>query len=89
MCMRIRLTMASTLFFLAALASADDFPLDEPLAVDTPATTVAGNPFTASADWSISVRGTATILTPPEGGSHVVLVDVDADDQEIASPIPE
>ena len=82
MSMCARLMMANALLLLAFLASADDFPLDEPLAVDTPATTVAGNPFTASADWSISVRGAATIITPPEGGSHVVLVDVEADDAE-------
>lgn len=55
-----------------------------PLTEDTPTTTVAGNPFTASADWTITVRGQATILTPPEEGSQVLLVDVEADTAEEA-----
>ena len=84
MSMRARLMMASALLLLVSFASADDFPLDEPLAVDTPATTVAGNPFTAPAEWRISVRGPATIITAPEGGSQVVYVDVEADDAEAA-----
>src|SRR5262245_31147789 len=50
----------------------------EKLAADTPRTTVAGNPFIAPAEWSVSVRGPATILEPPEGGSQLALVDVKA-----------
>ena len=84
MSMRTRLTMATGLILLASFALADDFPLDEPLAVDTPATTVAGNPFTAPAEWRITVSGPATIITAPEGGSQVVYVDVEADDAEAA-----
>jgi CubicO group peptidase (beta-lactamase class C family) len=56
----------------------------ERLAADTPRTTVAGNTFIAPAGWSISVRGTATILEAPEGDSHVALVDVNAKDAEEA-----
>jgi CubicO group peptidase (beta-lactamase class C family) len=56
----------------------------ETLAADTPRTTVAGNKFIAPAGWSIDVRGPATILTPPEGGSHVALVDVQARDADAA-----
>ena len=84
MSMRTRLTMATGLILLASFALADDFPLKEPLAVDTPATTVAGNPFTAPAEWRITVKGPATIIMAPEGGSQVVYVDVEADDAEAA-----
>ncbi len=84
MSMSARLMIASAILLLALLAYADDFPLDEPLAVNTPATTVAGNPFTAPAEWRITVKGRATIITAPEGGSQVVYVDVEADDAEAA-----
>ena len=52
----------------------------ERLTADTARTTVAGNTFVAPAGWSLSVRGAATILEAPEGGSSVVLVDVGAKD---------
>ena len=52
----------------------------ERLAADTPKTTVAGNTFVAPAGWSLLVRGPATILESPEGGSSIVLVDVPAKD---------
>jgi hypothetical protein len=55
-------------------------PAGEVLAADTPKTTVAGNRFIAPAGWKLVVRGAATILTAPEGDSHVVLVDVQAKD---------
>ena len=50
----------------------------ERLAADTPKTTVFGNAFVAPKDWSIRVNGPATILTAPEGGSWVALVDAQA-----------
>ena len=50
----------------------------------TPASTVTGNPFTIPAGWSASVKGPATIITPPEGGSHIVYVDVEAENAESA-----
>ncbi len=50
----------------------------ERLTADTPRTTVAGNAFIAPAGWSIAVRGPATVLEPPEGGSAIALVDVRA-----------
>ncbi len=55
-------------------------PAGEVLAADTPKATVAGNTFIAPAGWRFVVRGAATILTAPEGDSHVVLVDVQAKD---------
>jgi CubicO group peptidase (beta-lactamase class C family) len=55
------------------------------LAADTPQTTVAGNTFIAPAEWSVTVRGPATIVEPPEGGdSAIALVDVTAPDADAA-----
>jgi CubicO group peptidase (beta-lactamase class C family) len=68
--------------FAICSAVAAEFPLDKPVAEDTLATTVAGNPFTVPAGWTVSVKGPATIVTPPEGGSQIVLVDVEAEDAE-------
>jgi CubicO group peptidase (beta-lactamase class C family) len=48
----------------------------EKLTADTPKTTTAGNTFIAPAEWTITVRGDATILTAPEGNSSLALVDV-------------
>ena len=48
------------------------------LTADTPMQTVSGATFVAPANWSVSVRGPATILEPPEGDSHLALVDVRA-----------
>jgi CubicO group peptidase (beta-lactamase class C family) len=60
-------------------------PPPERLTTDTPRTTVEGAAFIAPADWSITVRGPATILEPPEGPeSHIALVDVRAKDADAA-----
>src|SRR5678815_5566189 len=56
----------------------------ETLAADTPKTTVAGNLFIAPAGWKLAVRGEATLLTPPEAGSAIAIVDVKAPDNEAA-----
>lgn len=69
---------------LSIPATSADVRGGEPLAADTAMTTVAGNPFTAATGWSVSVKGPATFITPPEGGSHLVIVDVEADDAESA-----
>jgi CubicO group peptidase (beta-lactamase class C family) len=81
---------ASLTFVLATwllpAASAQTAPATpERLAADTPKTTVAGNTFIAPAEWTVSVRGPATILEPPEGGgSAIALVDVAAPDADAA-----
>ncbi len=54
------------------------------LAADTPRSTVEGASFIAPAGWSIAVRGQATILEAPEGGSFIALVDVRAPDADAA-----
>lgn len=56
----------------------------ETLAADTPRSTVDGNPFIAPAGWSIETRPPAVILTAPEGGSRIALVDVGAADADAA-----
>ncbi len=56
----------------------------ERLKADTPKTTVLGNTFIAPTDWTVSVRGPATILEPPEGGGAIALVDVTAPDSDAA-----
>jgi CubicO group peptidase (beta-lactamase class C family) len=65
-------------------ANATSGQASERLAADTPSTTVVGNAFVAPKDWSIHVKGTATILTAPEGDSAVALVDVQAKTSEEA-----
>jgi CubicO group peptidase (beta-lactamase class C family) len=50
--------------------------VSERLSADTPKTTVLGNNFIAPKDWSIQVKGPATILAAPEGDSWIALVDV-------------
>ena len=56
----------------------------ETVTADTPRTTVAGNPFTIPKDWSIAVKGSATILSPPEGDSWLAIVDVKAKNADAA-----
>jgi CubicO group peptidase (beta-lactamase class C family) len=56
----------------------------ERLSGDTPKTTVLGNAFVAPKDWSIRIKGPATILGTPEGDSWVALVDVQANRPEEA-----
>src|ERR1700734_698320 len=85
------LVFASALLLAPAL-SASAQPLinaaiaqaPEKLSTDTPRTTVRGNAFIAPKDWSIRVKGPATILEAPEGDSWVALVDVEAKTQDEA-----
>jgi CubicO group peptidase (beta-lactamase class C family) len=56
----------------------------EKLSADSPKTTVLGNAFIAPKDWSVRVKGPATILEAPEGDSWVALVDVEAKTQDEA-----
>ena len=74
------LILCSTL--IAQVASAPPSP--ERLAADTPKTTVLGNAFVAPKEWTIRVKGPATILEAPEGDSSIALVDVAAKTPEEA-----
>jgi CubicO group peptidase (beta-lactamase class C family) len=81
--------MLPLLFALTPLAQETPPRSAQPLAperlvADTPKTTVAGNTFVAPADWSFVVRGPATILEAPEGGSFIALIDVAATDAATA-----
>ncbi len=80
----IAVTLLALLSSLAVSAQAPASGAKETLAADTPRTTVAGNTFIAPAAWRIEVRGPATILEAPEGGSHIALVDVQAKDADAA-----
>jgi len=56
----------------------------ERVTADTPKTTTGGNGFIAPAGWTVTVRGSATILEAPEAGSRIALVDVQAADAPAA-----
>ncbi len=64
---------------LLSLACGRTPPSDvTPTGQGTPKTTAMGNKFIAPADWTVDVRGPATIVTAPEGNSAIALVDVRA-----------
>jgi CubicO group peptidase (beta-lactamase class C family) len=64
-------------------------PVETPLTfevvrADSTRTTGQGTSFVAPREWKIAVRGAATFLEPPESGSRMALVDVDAKDADAA-----
>jgi len=66
---------------LAAQPAADPVvtpPKKETVTSDTARTTTGGNPFVVPAEWSVYVQGPATILSPPEPGSSIAIVDIPA-----------
>jgi len=71
-------TMRAALFsFLMMIGFVLSSPAaQERMTADTPQTTVAGNTYIAPEGWSVVVRGPATILEAPEGGSFIALVDI-------------
>lgn len=85
------LVLASALLLEQALSAstqpainAASAQVPEKVSADTPKSTVLGNAFIAPKDWSIRVKGPATILEAPEGDSWVALVDVEAKTQDEA-----
>jgi len=54
------------------------------LTADTAATTADGASFTAPADWHLTERAALRLLEPPEGDSHLAIVDVQAADAAAA-----
>jgi CubicO group peptidase (beta-lactamase class C family) len=62
------------------LAAADPSPGAEPLPADTPQSTGRGATFTVPAGWSVTSGANQRVLEPPEGDSHLALVDVEATD---------
>ena len=88
--MHLRVTLLVVAFLLTVSgcvsvpSSQALFPAAERLGADTPRTTAAGNTFVAPAGWSVTTRGTATVLEVPEGGSYIAIVDVKAADANAA-----
>lgn len=83
------MTTAITVALLALLAlpqatTAPNQTSGEVLSADSPRTTVAGNTFIAPAGWRIETRGQATLLSAPEGDSHIALIDLKAADADSA-----
>ena len=76
--------LCSTLLAQVPSAPAVSAQASERLTTDTPKTTVLGNAFIAPRDWSIRVKGSASILEAPEGDSWIALVDVQAKGPEEA-----
>jgi CubicO group peptidase (beta-lactamase class C family) len=54
------------------------------LTEDTPEKTATGNTFVAPGGWTLDHKGSATIMTAPEPGSTIAIVDVDAADSDAA-----
>src|SRR2546430_559852 len=71
---------------ILALLAASRAPARAPphLTADTAATTAAGASFTAPADWRLTERAALRLLEPPEGDSHLAVVDVQAADAAAA-----
>jgi CubicO group peptidase (beta-lactamase class C family) len=69
---------SSTATATATATTSASAAASETLTGDTPSTTVVGNTFIAPAGWTRTVRGPATVLTPPEPGSAIALVDLRA-----------
>jgi len=80
-----RVALRASLVILALLA-APSAPVraQQPLAADTATTTQAGASFTAPADWRLTELGALRLLEPPEGDSHLAVVDVQATDATAA-----
>ncbi|RZA19590.1 MAG: class A beta-lactamase-related serine hydrolase [Lysobacteraceae bacterium] len=83
--MRLKpLVLATALAFALPVGQAAAQATVAPLVVDTPSETADGNPFVAPAEWRLERRGRAIVLTPPEGDSHIVLLDATAKDVDAA-----
>jgi len=54
------------------------------LAADTPSSDTDGNTFLAPQGWTIATGGSMTLLTAPEGGSHIALVAIGAASNDAA-----
>ena len=54
------------------------------LASDTPRTTQGGATYVGPGGWSAADQGAVTVLTPPEGDSHVAVASVEGADAKVA-----
>ncbi len=76
--------LASTAAARGEEPAAQPAPAAERVAADTPRATPAGATFKVPAGWTITTRGSMTILEPPETDSHLAIVDVEAKDADAA-----
>jgi CubicO group peptidase (beta-lactamase class C family) len=60
--------------------AADVPAVPQTLASDTPRTSQGGATYVAPGGWSAADKGAVTVLTPPEGDSHVAVVSVEGAD---------
>jgi CubicO group peptidase (beta-lactamase class C family) len=67
-----------------AAAPAPTPPAEMVITGDTPSADTDGNTFIVPDGWKIRASGTLTVLTSPEGDSHLALVDVAAASNEAA-----
>lgn len=68
----------------AAAAPAAEAPAPQQLSADTPRTTQGGATYTAPGGWTALDQGALTVLTPPEGDSHLALTTLEAPDAKSA-----
>jgi CubicO group peptidase (beta-lactamase class C family) len=68
-----------------APAPAEVPAVPQTLAADGPRTLQGGTTYTAPGGWSAIDKGALTVLTPPEGDSHVALASVEAADGRAAA----
>lgn len=85
------IALATLLFPIIAMAQAQDPAVAAPepataetLDADTPRQTAQGAGFVVPQGWTVQTRGQATLLSPPEAGSTIALVDVELDDADAA-----
>lgn len=84
--MNTRILLAALLLCLSQpmLAQGSGTPASQALVADTLSATANGNPFIAPLGWTLERKGSAVILTVPEGGSRIALLDVAAADADTA-----
>ena len=59
-------------------------PVEKVMTEDTPYADTDGNTFIVPAEWKVTTVDTMTTLSPPEGDSHIALVDVSAANNDAA-----
>ena len=78
--MRRRAVIAFTFALVLGAESGAAETIDK----DSPKATPAGATFTAPAGWTKATEGSMVVLAPPEGDTHLVIVDVTAKDADAA-----
>ena len=86
------ITVALALFLgMAGWMPAQQPPVAPPVpaaperaAADTPKTTSSGASFTLPSGWAMTAKGALVVLDPPEGDSHLAIIDVEANDADAA-----